>query len=94
MTEAQWHRGGCHCGAVRFEVALVEPVEAQTCNCSMCAKVGFIHMIVPESRFRLVQGGQSLTEYVFNTCVAKHFFARFAGLNPSIVRGPTPTGGR
>ena len=52
-TDQIWHAGGCHCGAVRFETALSGPLEAQTCNCSMCEKVGFIHIIVPESRFRL-----------------------------------------
>ena len=29
------HEGGCHCGAVRFRVA-VERYEALDCNCSMC----------------------------------------------------------
>ena len=80
MTQAAWRQGGCHCGAVRFEISLVEPVEAQTCNCSMCAKVGFVHMIVPESRFRLVQGRDRLTEYVFNTGVAKHLFCGVCGV--------------
>ena len=51
-----WRGGGCHCGGVRFEVALPPVVEAQTCNCSMCAKTGFVHVIVPESRFRIVKG--------------------------------------
>ena len=80
MSDLKWHTGGCHCGAVRFDVALVEPVEAQTCNCSMCAKVGFVHMIVPASRFRLTEGEPALTEYVFNTGVAKHLFCKACGV--------------
>lgn len=81
MSEAPtWRAGGCHCGAVRFEAALPDVVEAQACNCSMCEKVGFIHVIVPESRFRLVQGGDHLTEYTFNTGVAKHLFCRVCGV--------------
>jgi hypothetical protein len=75
-----WRAGGCHCGAVRFEAALPERVEAQACNCSMCQKVGFIHVIVPESRFRLLQGGEDLTEYTFNTGVAKHLFCHTCGV--------------
>ena len=75
-----WRAGGCHCGAVRFEVELPEVVEATTCNCSMCAKTGFVHIIVPESRFRLTQGAERLTEYNFNTGVAKHLFCSACGV--------------
>ncbi|MGE3250253.1 MAG: GFA family protein [Hyphomonadaceae bacterium] len=73
-------QGGCHCGAVRFEVELEPGAEAQTCNCSMCAKVGFIHLIVPESRFKLLQGEDALTRYTFNTGVAQHLFCGVCGV--------------
>jgi len=75
-----WRAGGCHCGGVRFEAALPDQVEAQACNCSMCGKVGFIHVIVPESRFRITQGADQLTEYTFNTRVAKHLFCADCGV--------------
>ena len=73
-----WISGGCHCGDVRFEVALPDVVEAQTCNCSICAKTGFIHIIVPQSRFRLIQGQP--TTYQFNTGVAEHLFCGRCGI--------------
>lgn len=79
MTLAWWG-GGCHCGAVRFEVAAAPGPVAQICNCSMCAKVGFVHLIVPESRFRLLSGGDQLTTYRFNTGVAGHMFCRNCGV--------------
>ena len=79
-TALAWRAGGCHCGAVRFEAALPARVEAQSCNCSMCAKTGFVHIIVPESRFRLTQGAERLTEYTFNTGVAKHLFCSACGV--------------
>ena len=72
--------GGCHCGAVRFEVDLEPKVEAHACNCSMCDKVGFLHLIVPESRFRLTSDPAALTEYTFNTGVAKHLFCKVCGV--------------
>ena len=75
-----WRAGGCHCAGVRFEVALPEVVEAQSCNCSMCAKTGFIHIIVPESRFRLTKGMERLAEYTFNSRVAKHLFCSECGI--------------
>ncbi len=76
----EWRAGGCHCGAVRFEAALPPVIEAQSCNCSMCARTGFIHVIVPESRFRLLSGRDVLTEYTFNTGVARHLFCSVCGI--------------
>jgi hypothetical protein len=75
-----WRWGGCHCGAVRFEVALANPALAQACNCSICAMTGFVHLIVPESRFRLASGADVLTSYTFNTHTARHLFCRICGV--------------
>lgn len=82
MTDAahSWHAGGCHCGAVRFEAALPAVVEAQSCNCSMCRMVGFVHVIVPESRFRLTAGEDAIATYSFNTGVAQHTFCKVCGV--------------
>jgi hypothetical protein len=65
---------------VRFEAALPVGVLAQACNCSMCEKVGFIHLIVPESRFRLTAGQDVLTHYRFNSGVADHLFCSICGV--------------
>jgi hypothetical protein len=75
-----WRSGGCHCGAVRFEAALPAEVEAQSCNCSICEKTGFVHVIVPESRFKLLTNAEALTTYSFNTRVAKHLFCKVCGI--------------
>jgi len=75
-----WRAGGCHCGAIRFEVALPDEVEAQSCNCSVCSMTGFIHVIVPESRFRLTKGAERLTTYSFNTHTARHLFCATCGV--------------
>ncbi len=75
-----WRAGGCHCGAVRFEARLPSRLKAQTCTCSICAKTGFIHLIVPESGFRLIGGAEALTAYQFNTGVARHLFCRVCGV--------------
>ena len=77
---ASWRAGGCHCGAVRFEAALPDRVEAQTCTCSICAMTGFVHVIVPARRFRLLQGKDELTTYTFNTGVAQHLFCSVCGV--------------
>ena len=75
-----WRTGSCHCRLVRFEVALPTAVEAQDCNCSICGMTGFIHVIVPESRFRLLAGAQALASYSFNTGVAQHLFCATCGV--------------
>ena len=53
---------------------------AQDCNCSICGKSGFVHVIVPESRFRLTAGADRLTSYAFNTGVARHLFCAVCGV--------------
>jgi hypothetical protein len=78
--EPTWRAGGCHCGGVRFEAALPDAVEAQSCTCSICAKTGFIHIIVPESRFRITKGAERLTAYSFNTHTARHLFCSTCGV--------------
>jgi len=76
------YAGGCHCGAVRFQVwANPETEPATDCNCSICRKKGFLHLIVPPERFQLLQGQDALTLYQFNTGTAKHLFCRHCGIH-------------
>ncbi len=76
----RWRGGGCHCKAVRFAARLADEVEAQSCTCSICSMTGFVHVIVPESRFRLIRGADRLTTYTFNTGVAQHLFCCVCGV--------------
>lgn len=80
MHEMRTIEGGCHCGAVRFRLRTPQAVELEDCNCSICAKSGFLHLIVPAARFELLQGAESLSAYRFNTCVAEHLFCRTCGV--------------
>ena len=74
-------RGGCHCQAVRFVAELPEPpVPALTCNCSICAATGFLHIMVPHKDFELISGRDSLTSYRFGTGAAEHLFCRVCGI--------------
>ncbi|HTT39979.1 MAG TPA: GFA family protein [Burkholderiales bacterium] len=86
------HTGSCHCGAVLIEVEAPEDVEVYECNCSMCERTGFQHLIVPAHRFRLVRGQESLASYTFNTGVAKHLFCRVCGVKPFYVPRSNPDG--
>ena len=86
------HAGGCHCGAVRFEVEVPGDVEVEDCNCSICRMTGFLHLIVPASRFRLLAGEDSLATYRFNTGVAQHRFCRVCGIKSFYVPRSNPDG--
>jgi hypothetical protein len=65
---------------VRFRAALPDEVEAQICTCSICEMTGFVHVIVPASRFELTSGGRALITYTFNTGVAQHLFCSVCGV--------------
>lgn len=86
------YHGGCHCGAVRFEVEAPESLAVTRCNCSICSKSGFLHLIVAKERFRLLSGEAALTTYTFNTGVAKHTFCKTCGIKPFYVPRSHPDG--
>src|SRR5689334_16009743 len=86
------HRGGCHCGAVRFEVDAPGRLTVQECNCSICEMTGYWHLIVPASRFRLLTDPGAIAEYTFNTGVARHLFCRRCGIKPFYVPRSNPDG--
>ncbi len=86
------HRGGCHCGAVAFEVDAPARLRVSDCNCSICRMSGYQHLIVPRARFRLVKGAESLSEYRFNTGTARHLFCRHCGVKSFYVPRSNPDG--
>jgi hypothetical protein len=87
-----WKGGGCHCGAVRFEVLAPDEIEARECNCSICRMTGYLHLIVPAERFRLLKGEDTLTTYEFNTGTAKHHFCSICGIKSFYVPRSKPDG--
>jgi hypothetical protein len=86
------HNGGCHCGRVRFEVEAPAELEVELCNCSICSMTSYLHLIVPRSRFHLLQGKNDLTTYTFNTGVAKHLFCATCGIKSFYVPRSNPDG--
>ena len=88
----KWHAGGCHCGAVRFEVALPDRIEVEDCNCSVCLKSQNAHIIVPLSRFRLLTGEDQLSTYTFNTGKAQHTFCSVCGVKSFYTPRSNPDG--
>lgn len=77
----QKYQGSCHCGAVRFEIETDFP-ELITCDCSICSRRSALMVKVHESKFTLLAGEESLTEYQFHTKTAHHFFCKVCGIYP------------
>lgn len=86
------YSGSCHCKSVTFEVEAPEEIEVERCNCSICSKSGFLHLIVPLHKFRLLSGQEYLTTYTFNTGVAQHKFCKTCGIKPFYVPRSNPDG--
>jgi hypothetical protein len=86
------YQGGCHCGAIKFEVDAPEDIEVDGCNCSVCRMTGFLHLIVAGSKFRLLSGKESITTYQFNTGVAKHLFCKLCGIKSFYIPRSNPDG--
>lgn len=80
MTARAQATGGCHCDAVRFRITVSPAVDLLDCNCSICAKTGFLHLIVPRGDFTLLSGADALTSYRFGTGAADHLFCKHCGI--------------
>jgi hypothetical protein len=83
--------GGCHCGAVRFRATL-RTYDGSACNCSMCAKKAYVHLIVPRQDFTLLTDPSALATYRFNTGTAAHHFCKTCGVHSFYVPRSHPDG--
>jgi hypothetical protein len=86
------HSGGCHCGKVRFQVEAPADLAVDECNCSICSKAGYLHLIVPASQFKLMSGEAVLSTYTFNTGTAKHRFCSVCGVKSFYIPRSHPDG--
>jgi len=89
-AELRTYSGGCHCGAVRYEVTM-KLAGAMTCNCSICSKTGTMLNFIPAQQFKLLHGEDALTDYQFGKENIHHLFCRRCGVR-SFARGKMPDG--
>jgi hypothetical protein len=75
------YSGGCHCGAVRFEVELDLEQGVSRCNCAMCTKLSCANAQVKPDRFRLVAGADSLTMYQRPSSPMEYPFCKHCGVH-------------
>ncbi len=78
------YTGGCHCGAVKFRVT-TDLAGILDCNCSICAKKGFLHLIVAPEQFELLTDRAALSTYTFGTGTARHHFCATCGMHPFYI---------
>ena len=87
-----WHAGSCHCGRIRIEVFAPADLDLVDCNCSMCDRSGYLHLIVTADHFRLLAGVDDLVDYRFGTGIARHLFCRHCGVKSFYVPRSHPDG--
>ena len=91
-AERVTHSGGCHCGSVQWTVEAPKILDTHTCNCSICDINHYQHLLVPESRFTLIKGEESLSLYTFGSHKAKHYFCKHCGTKSFYVPRSNPDG--
>jgi hypothetical protein len=91
--ETKTYEGGCHCGAVTYEVSIEPPAKAFACNCSICSRAGWLLAFAPETAFRLTAGADSLVDYQFGKKKLHHPFCKTCGVR-SFSRGADESGKR
>jgi len=84
--------GSCHCKAVQFEIECPDEIEVEDCNCSICSKAGFLHLILPLRDFNLIKGEDTLATYTFNSGIAKHTFCKVCGIKSFYTPRSNPDG--
>ena len=62
------------------------------CNCSICTRKGFLHLIVAKDQLELLTAPEAVATYTFNTGVAKHHFCSTCGVHSFYVPRSHPNG--
>lgn len=90
--DTQTLNGSCHCGAITFEIEAPLELEVVECNCSICQKSGYLHLLLSKENFKLLSGADAITKYSFNSGVAKHTFCKICGIKPFYTPRSNPNG--
>jgi hypothetical protein len=75
------YQGGCHCGALRFEVELDLAKGATRCNCSICTRIAQTSTAVKPEVFRALKGEAEAGTYEWGGKTGKRYFCRTCGIH-------------
>ncbi len=81
MTTRPRYRGSCHCGAIRYTVE-AELGDLEVCNCSLCSRLGYVHLYVEPERFHLETAPDAYATYQFGSRTSKNHFCCICGISP------------
>lgn len=73
------YTGSCHCGKITYEFT-GEITRATSCNCSLCTAKNARMTYTEKENFRLLSGAEFISEYNWNTGVARHYFCQICGI--------------
>ncbi len=73
--------GKCHCGRVVFRVDKPPPARGGRCNCSLCARRGWVAESASVDEFELLQGQDVLRSYRFAAGTTENFFCSVCGIH-------------
>ncbi len=68
----------CHCGSVAIECD-AKLKDLRECNCSLCARTGFVHWYVPSQSVRSLTGEDALKNYAWRSVERGHHFCPECG---------------
>ena len=85
MSETMTHKGGCHCGAVKFIFTSPAVVDVTHCDCSICFMTAYQHVFIPQTDLTFASGEDNLALYTFGTGAAKHLFCKSCGIKPLYI---------
>ena len=89
--ETKTYRGNCHCGLHVFEADIPEITKADTCSCSIHAKIGAPWGITKANNVRWLSGGlDSMETYAFANKKFPHKFCGSCGTPMAWIGHLTP----
>jgi hypothetical protein len=80
MTDITQFQGSCHCGAVKFEVAMAPPTKAFACNCSICSRAGWLLAFAKDETFKILHDDAAVSDYQFGKKKIHHVFCKTCGI--------------
>ena len=91
-TSKTIHRGGCHCGKIRFSCEAPKHLIILDCNCSDCRMRRNSHFVIPHKDMKGILNKEMLKEYRWGTGNAKHYFCSICGISPFYKPRSNPDG--